>query len=164
MSNFDQQHLSQLGFVGFVPVRSLSRRPSHIPTSPGVYAVTLDQPTPEFLVISVGGHFKGKPPSVERGALDAKWVDATETLYIGRAGNLRSRIDLLARYGRGEPVAHQGGRYLWQLAAHDRLRVGWRVDPDPVGTERELLEMFETELGRLPFANLVRGTRELVLA
>jgi len=164
MSNFDQQHLSQLGFVGFVPVRSPGRFASQIPSSPGVYAVTLKQPTPEFLAISGGGHFKGKPPSVELECLDAKWVDATETLYIGRGGSLRSRIDLLARYGRGEPVAHQGGRYLWQLAAHDRLCVGWRVDPDPVGSERELLEMFEHELGRLPFANLVRGTRELVLA
>jgi hypothetical protein len=38
---------------------------------------------------------------------------------------------MLARYGRGEPVAHQGGRYLWPIAEHDSLRVAWKLDPRP---------------------------------
>jgi hypothetical protein len=85
-------------------------------------------------------------------------------MYIGRAGDLNSRIRLLRRYGQGEPVGHQGGRYLWQLAAHRQLRVAWRLEDDPVSAEAVLLADFERTTGGLPFANLVRGTRPVAFA
>jgi hypothetical protein len=126
--------------------------------------VTLDPPVRSFLARSVGGHFKGTNPSVTVPVLEARRLDGVPTLYIGRATNLCSRVDLLARYGRGEPVAHQGGRYLWQIAEHDSLRVAWKLDADPVGAEADLLDEFEATFGQLPFANLVRGSRALVAA
>lgn len=155
---FDQTHLGEMGFTGFRPL-SFATDAAHIPRDSGVYAVLLDPPCGEFLVRSAGGHFKGKDPTVPIDILEAKWVPYTPTLYIGRAGDLRARIKLLERYGAGEPVAHQGGRYLWQLAGHVRLVVAWRRDDDPVGAESALLEEFEATLGRLPFANLVRGVK-----
>ncbi|OAI39327.1 hypothetical protein AYO39_00590 [Actinobacteria bacterium SCGC AG-212-D09] len=136
---------------------------SAIPRSAGVYAVLLEPPESRFLERSVGGHFKHKDPTVPVAALEAKWMPGTPILYIGRASNLEGRIKLLARYGRGEPVAHQGGRYLWQLEQHDRLVVGWRLEDDPVTAEAALLEDFELTLGALPFANLVRGARPVTL-
>lgn len=88
-----------------------------------------------------------------------RWLEGVSIVYIGRATDLRRRIGLLARYGRGEPVAHQGGRYLWQLVGHDHLRVAWRRESDPVSVEARLLDEFESAHGQLPFANLVRGAR-----
>lgn len=98
------------------------------------------------------------------GVLEAKRVEGTPTMYIGRATSLRKRIDLLARYGGGEPVAHQGGRYLWQIAEPDRLRIAWKLDCDPVAAEADLLDEFEAAFARLPFANIVRGSRTMVPA
>lgn len=129
-----------------------------------MYAVTLSSRTHSFLDRSVGGHFKQSDPTVSPAALAAKWAEETATLYIGRASDLRSRVDLLARYGRGQPVAHRGGRYLWQLAEHAQLRVCWRHEPDPVRAEAELLDELESAVGQLPFASLVRGTKAQPLA
>jgi Ser/Thr protein kinase RdoA (MazF antagonist) len=91
-------------------------------------------------------------------------IDGAELLYAGRSGNLRRRVGELAGYGRGVPIGHRGGRYLWQLAEHHRLLVGWRADDDPARAERELLEEFEERFGQLPFANLVRGARPIAVA
>jgi hypothetical protein len=160
---FDQSHLRELGFVGFRPL-SFAADAAHIPRRSGVYVVFLDPPASRFLEQSVGGHFKGKDPTVAVDQLPLKWVRDTPTLYIGRANDLHARIKLLDRYGRGEPVAHQGGRYLWQLAEYGRLQIAWRTDTDPVGAEGDLLEEFEAAFGRLPFANLVRGSKQVALA
>jgi hypothetical protein len=157
-SQFDHSHLRELGFAGFAPLSSATYA-AHIPRATGVYVVLLDPPARQFLERSVGGHFKGKDPTVPLGSLEAKWVPDTPTMYIGRANDLRGRIKLLERYGCGEPVAHQGGRYLWQLAEHGRLQVAWRLDDHPVAAEAALLEEFEFAFGRLPFANLVRGAK-----
>jgi hypothetical protein len=163
-STFDHQDLADRGFVGFQLLRQLSLGCAHIPSRAGIYAVTLEPPVTDFLPQSIGGHFKRKDPTVPIAKLEVRRLDGVPTLYIGRAIDLRKRVDLLARYGRGEPVAHQGGRYLWQLAEHDRLRVAWRPHADPVGAECELLDEFEDAFGQLPFANLVRGSRPVAVA
>jgi hypothetical protein len=161
---FDHHHLADCGFAGFLPLRSLPRRCHEVPDEPGIYVVTLDQPSPAFLERSAGGPFKRRDPSVATSRLAAKWVADTSTLYVGRASSLRGRLDLLARFGRGEPVAHWGGRYLWQFAALDDLLVCWRLEDEPVRAECQLLDEFQATMGRLPFANLVQGTRRAVAA
>jgi hypothetical protein len=161
---FDRQHLEDLGFGGFIPLRRLDAKSGVVPDLPGIYVVTLAVRRPVFLERNMGGRFKGKDPTVAVGRLEAKWVDESETVYIGRASSLRDRLGLLARFGRGDAVGHWGGRYLWQLAALDELHVCWRLDNDPVAAERELLEAFEASFDVLPFANLVRGTRSALVA
>jgi hypothetical protein len=161
---FDQQDLTTLGFVGFVPLRALTPQRVDVPDLPGIYVVTLASGAVGFAPRSVGGRFKGKDPTVAVDALNAKWIEDTETVYIGRASRLRERLGLLARFGRGDAVGHWGGRYLWQIAALDDLRVSWRLEDDPVEAERELLDAFALTMGALPFANLVRGTRSAVAA
>jgi len=41
---------------------------------------------PCFLDESIGGHFKGKNPTVAVGTLENKWVDDALVLNIGKAG------------------------------------------------------------------------------
>jgi len=54
---------------------------------------------------------------------------------------------------------HWGGRYLWQLARCETLRVGWRAEPQFAALETALIDEFLDVYGRLPFANLKRGDR-----
>ena len=162
---FNTEHLSRIGFTGFEPILAMDHGCPTVPPAAGIYAVVRNETTyPVFLDRSVGGHFKGEDPTVSQETLSSRWCPAVATLYIGRATNLRRRFGLLARYGRGEPVAHRGGRSLWQLAEPHRLQVAWRLEDDPVLAERQLLEEFEETYGQLPFANLVHGQRPIPLA
>jgi len=94
--------------------------------------------------------------------LKAKWVSKAAVVYIGKAGGkrghaaLRSRIQQYLAFGRGEPVGHWGGRYIWQLKDSKDLLLCWRPTPrsDPRQWEKKLLRQFEETCGKLPFANL----------
>lgn len=161
---FDQAHLEELGFAGFVPLHG-AELAGRVPSQSGVYVVLAHAgEMPTFLDVSRGGRFKGRNPTVDRAVLASKFVRGSETLYIGRATELDQRVGLLTRFGSGEPVAHWGGRYLWQIDQPESLRVAWRLEADPVEAEARLLDEFEVEFGRLPFANLVRGNRSRAYA
>ena len=88
--------------------------------------------------------------------------DAT-VVYIGRANHgakkrrgLRKRLQEFGEFGAGRPVAHSGGRRIWQLSDSAELLVGWKQLPDEsvVSTERQLLDAFRRRHGHLPFANM----------
>jgi hypothetical protein len=78
------------------------------------------------------------------------------TVYIGKADSLRSRLDLLTGFARGEAIMHWGGRLLWQLASSDELLVAWRLAQDFGDLECDLIDEFRDVYGRLPYANLRR--------
>jgi hypothetical protein len=161
---FNQEYLEKHGFGGFVPLLE-TELVGCVPSQAGVYVVLAEgREEPAFAGLSCGGRFKRKDPTVDRSILRSKFVCGCETVYIGRATRLDRRVHLLARFGRGEPVAHWGGRYLWQLERPESLRVAWRVEADPVEAEASLLDDFETAFGQLPFANLIRGNRSLAHA
>lgn len=152
---FSRDDFASRGFEGFVPLRRLPRRPEAIPSMSGVYAVLRARGAPaEFLDESVGGRFKGRDPGVRQPTLVGAWIDGVATVYLGRARLLRRRVDELARFGRGEPVGHWGGRYLWQLSDHDDLLVAWQQTADFAFREAALLDEFRAAHGALPFANL----------
>jgi hypothetical protein len=163
---FTIDHLKDLGLIGFAPLAGLPKGCRSLPAEPGVYVVVCDPAsTHGYLDRSVGGRFNGQDGTVDVPTLIDAWVPGPNCLYIGQTTTrLRSRVDRLVAYGRGEPVGHRGGRYLWQLQQHRELLIAWRVDDDPIRAESELLDAFEARYGRLSFANLVRGRRELVTA
>jgi hypothetical protein len=158
---FSRDHLRTLGFVGFATLIEVEHGAAGITRRPGVYAVLReagDHST--FLDASVGGHFKRRDPSLPPERLAREWVEGAETLYIGRARDLRRRLDQFARFGRGEPIGHWGGRLIWQLADHRDLVVAWLPASDFIQREADLIAEFVDAYGRLPFANLNRP-REL---
>lgn len=163
MTTFDESDLKNRGFLGFRRFRELDLL--EIPREPGVYAVLRDNnQIPHVLDASVGGWFKGKNPTMDRGVLTAKLSHSADTLYIGKAdkgsGNrgLRKRITEFVRFGNGEPVGHWGGRCIWQLADSQDLRIAWLPVIDRLASEieTELLEEFVRTYSSLPFANLRR--------
>ena len=158
--------MGPIGFRGFKTVTYLKEKDwKRIPDHKGVYIVMHGDPKPDFLEKSVGGHFKGKDPTISLDTLRKKWVDGAKILYIGQTGSnsegtLKERIKTLIEFGQSKPVGHWGGRYLWQLSYHQGLKISWmEIKGDPLEVENALLSEFEILYGRLPFANLRKGKK-----
>jgi len=156
---FDRASLERAGFVGWIRFAELPD--IDVPRTPGVYVVVRADPIAprRFLELNPSGWFKDRDPTAALDELDRRWVPGTDTVYVGKATNLRTRLDQYRRHGIGEPVGHWGGRYIWQLVEAPELLVAWRVldRGDPRNVEADLLAAFERRYGALPFANLTRG-------
>jgi hypothetical protein len=163
--NFDGvDELIEHGFQGFKTVAELQACACRdVPREQGVYVVLrLQRGVPEFLPENPGGRFKGQDPTVSIDRLRSTWVEGPIVIYIGKAGSrggnatLRSRLFAYMEFGRGRPVGHWGGRYIWQLACSSDFVVSWRPTPGqaPVMVERGLIQQFKGIYGMYPFANL----------
>ena len=140
------------------------RASAGVPVGAGVYVVyrDTDEP-PAFLERGRAGHYKGKDLSVPTAVAEWAWVSGARVLYIGKAAlgssgrrGLSKRLNEYRRFGTGEPVAHRGGRYVWQLSDSSTLLVAWRATPhqDPRAVERTYIANFVGHYGKRPFANL----------
>lgn len=143
-----------------------------IPDFKGVYTVIRRQVgIPTFLPSDkgTGGWFKGKNPNVSVQTLENKWVEFNDgqkqELYIGQAGGgksketLRRRIRAYIRFGQKLPIAHWGGRYIWQLKDADSLEINWEEVREPLEDsleveKRKLIEFKNNHYQKLPFANI----------
>lgn len=158
--------IQQAGFIGFQTVADLqASRCNAIPKDRGVYLFIRDTlESPRFLPTSTGGHFKGRNPAVEIETLKENWVEGAKVVYIGKAGSptgratLKSRLWQYMRFGKGDPVGHWGGRFIWQLADAQSLIVCWKATPqdDPSVVESTLIQEFKERYGKRPFANLAK--------
>ncbi|MFO7538979.1 MAG: hypothetical protein R6X32_13120 [Chloroflexota bacterium] len=151
-------------FRGFVTVETLQQSAcADIPDEPGVYFILWPlSETPTFLPENIGGHFKGKNPTVTIRNLEKKWVNGAKIIYIGKAGSVASKATLSQRlytymkFGMGNPVAHWGGRYIWQIKQWRSLQVCWKITEGheaPI-LESQLIREFAEQYGKRPFANL----------
>lgn len=126
-SSNSEAHFRQLGFSGCCSVRELFESGcKELPGNEGgVYLVLLSElGRRRFLDPGSGGFFRDRDPNVSISELEPNWVDGTKVLYIGKAGSsLRTRVQALVGFGNGQPVAHWGGRYLWQLCSSCELKV-----------------------------------------
>ncbi|HSZ33219.1 MAG TPA: hypothetical protein VK772_07905 [Puia sp.] len=158
--------IKKLGFTGFKTIKHLWNDYRVVPDVEGVYVVlNPDCIKKSLLSKGVGGFFKGRDPNVPVSDLSKRWVENCHVLYFGKAGGgpenkstLRSRLKLYLDFGKGKPVGHSGGRYIWQLSHHPELIVAWKETPedDPRKIEGQLIKEFEDFYGKLPFANIVR--------
>ncbi len=159
---WNQSGLEAEGFTGFVLFSALPE--AGVPVGAGVYVVyrNSDEP-PAFLERSPAGHFEGRDPTVPTAVLKSAWVSGARVLNIGKAAlgssgrrGLSKRLNEYRRFGTGEPVAHRGGRYIWQMSDSSELLVAWRQTPlqDPRAVERTYIADFVRHYGKRPFANL----------
>ena len=151
--------LERAGFVGWQTWDELrATNYARVPAGPAVYVVYRSRVEPVFLDANAGGRFKGRDPSVAAEKLKAKWVTGAHTIYIGKADVANRRLMEFARFGAGEPVAHWGGRYIWQVDGIDELLVAWHMiawDESAREYEKRLLAHFCGRHDRhRPFANL----------
>lgn len=158
--SFRRAVLMEAGFKGFVTFAELRERGiEKVPHVGGIYVVLREAEVgPVFLERSIGGHFKGKDPTVDIPILQAKWIDDSACMYIGKATDLRRRLREYMRFGRGHRIGHWGGRYIWQVEGSEDLIVAWKATGEisPRNAEMDLLLAFgEAFDDRLPFANLV---------
>lgn len=137
---FTPEGLKAAGFTGFTTFAELlDGQLDEAPRVPGAYVVIrASQEAPRFTAKSCGGHFKGRDPTVAETILRSKWVEGCPVVYIGKADVLQRRLREYSRFGRGEPIGHWGGRYIWQLDDTDQLLVAWRAArPGQGGAEAE---------------------------
>jgi hypothetical protein len=151
--------LEDRGSVGFATFKRLRETGVQgIPKSAGLYIVLLPTGSvPEFLEKSIGGWFKQKDPSVSIAFLKENWVPETSTIYVGKADVLQRRIKQFSDFGTGKPIAHWGGRLIWQLRDSENLIIAWKElhsGSEALQAEAELLNEFTSVHSRLPFANL----------
>ncbi len=154
------------GFQGFLTISHLQQTAcGSVPALPGIYVVVWPQGMPPtFLTSSTGGHFKGRNPSVAIAELESRWINKSVVLYIGKAGiasgeaTLQTRLLTFMRFGKGEAVAHWGGRYIWQLTDSGSLQIGWKTTSGGIAEqlEKRLIRDFTAKYDRRPFANLRR--------
>lgn len=157
------------GFLGFKNVRSLFMSCSDVPSERGVYIVLyLDKDHPEFVPKGVGGFFKGEDPNKSISELEKQWIPGAIVIYIGQSGGMRrdkwseqtlnSRISTLIKFGQKQPVAHWGGRCIWQIQNYQDLVLSWKPFPDkvkdPQKLKNEMIQEFKSIHGKRPFANL----------
>lgn len=157
---FARSDLEAVGFEGWRTWEQLGKSGfSEVPEGPAAYVVYRPANTaPVYLDSNPGGWFKQQDPSVERGVLGLNWVPECQVVYVGKANNARRRLAQYGRFGRGEPVGHWGGRYIWQLADSTDLLVAWHLvtwEETPRDYECRLLGLFASlHGGARPFANL----------
>lgn len=156
-------------FINYQTVKELKSENfdwSVIPSTQGVYIVVYSSTKkPSYLSKGLGGFFKKMDPNVPVEILKQNWVNFEpgddSIVYIGKAGGentrstLKKRVKEYIRFGGGKSSPHRGGRYIWQLANSDSLRVYWKESDDPAKEEKTMLLEFKTKHdNRLPFANL----------
>ena len=159
--SFLRSALTDAGFTGWRTWAELRASAcDEVPRTAGTYLVYRSSAAPPaFAAVGSGGRFKGRDPNVSLATLKAKWVEDAHTVYLGKGDKLRTRLRAYSRFGAGDPVAHWGGRYIWQLVDADGLLVAWRPLGEGVPTARndeiDLLVRFAAlHDGRRPFANL----------
>lgn len=155
-----KQEVAELKLNGCATVRELKESCSNIPDCKGVYFVLrdVDAGRPKIKPQSPVEMHKGKPLAYPVTRLNAKWVDNTTIMYIGKTdSSLRQRIRTYMNFGKGKDSPHRGGRAIWQLPDADNLVIGWRITP-PDESAREIentliLDFCSRHDGKLPFAN-----------
>ena len=159
-ASFKRAALEAASYVGWQSWRQLrATNLGSVPRQAGCYVVyRRAEDPPTFLPSNPGGRFKGKDPTVSPERLAAEWVPGANVVYIGKADDLFTRLNAYARFGAGEPVAHWGGRLIWQLRDADDLLVAWHalITNTPArDLEKLLLAHFACHhTGRRPLANL----------
>lgn len=157
------EQLKKDGFSGFKTIAELEKGINTIPNECGVYILLRPNDSkPIFLEKGTGGSYKGRNPNVEISKLEAKWLENTPILYIGKADKdksskrgVRTRLDEYLQFGRGTTIGHWGGRYIWQLKDASELIVCWKhVDGSAEQEEKQMLKAFKAKYGKYPFANL----------
>jgi len=155
--NFTRSGLARAGYEGFRRIEDLHASECRdVPSESGIYIVVLPEAFEvRFLDQSPAGHFNGKDPTRPRSFLEARWVPDTDLLYVGSSKGMKERIIKFLCFGvERKPVAHWGGRLIWQIADSCDLLIGWRQCNDHETAEKKLLTDFEATYGPLPFANL----------
>lgn len=154
--------LRRAGFDGFVTVAALLRRGiEQVPHCGGVYVVIrTPRVRKRFRRANPAGHFKGRDPTLSVRELTERWTPSARILYVGKAGGLgirssiHRRIGTYLQHGIGRPVAHWGGRAIWQLVDSAHLVIAWRRNSrSPRSDEKSLIDKLTSLYGRRPFAN-----------
>jgi hypothetical protein len=124
--------------AGVTPT-GITRWDDDVPSEqPGVYVISIDDEVsaPDL-------------PEHER----AFWVPDQKIIYIGRAKQLRRRLQQFRRHVYGRPSPHRGGQAILLLDCVKTIT--WGEATDYGKAEATLINAFHATIGRKPFGNRV---------
>jgi hypothetical protein len=114
----------------------------------GIYVIAqTNQPSQSlcFEVIPAGIH-------IDKAYEKERWLPSEQIIYIGKADQpISKRISQFYKHQCGNRSPHAGGQIL--LLLNCDLSVYWAPSPTPLKTEKEMLSLFKSRTGKLPFAN-----------
>jgi hypothetical protein len=116
-----------------------------LPSKPGVYVVVVKQLGSDV--------YPGRLPRDVR----CRRVYGHRIVYVGKAKDLKKRLRQFYRHKYGNRGPHSGGQDVLRLAPKNRpaseLRIYWAVARNFSAAESELIGVFISKTGQLPFAN-----------
>jgi hypothetical protein len=113
-------------------------------TASGVYVITLANPASVLIDVL--------PASVR-----LRWNADQEIIYIGRATKLSKRLSQFYRHKFGAPSPHRGGQDIKLLEAN--TLVCWAISESFREAEKAMIDIFKSEVGRLPFGNKIASAQ-----
>ncbi len=83
-------------------------------------------------------------------------------LYVGKADNLKKRLEEYINFGYGVETHHfhSGGRAIWYLKNNKSLLISYELCDNPPKKEAEQIDRHILKYGEKPFANRVRGLKK----
>lgn len=141
---------------------------NEIPNTSGVYFVLIPENYKIVIREETDGFqltSKGNPSTYPKDKLAKKAEHYgngvpynSNILYIGKARDLRRRIEQYVGYRYNEPnlFPHDGGRAIWQLENNEKLIIRYlecREDENCREIEHNLLCVYKKKHGAYPFAN-----------
>ncbi len=89
---------------------------------------------------------------IDKAYEEARWLPSERIVYIGKADQpISRRISQFYKHQCGDRTPHAGGQILLLLDCD--LSVYWAPSPTPRKTEKDMLRLFKSRTGKLPFAN-----------
>ena len=151
---------------------------SGIPDSPGIYWVKIPNNFNLEIMQNPDGIDMNPKYLIENLQMKIKHYLLEEKgggiLYIGKANNLRERIESYTAFGYNDKrfIKHAGGRAIWYIKNNKQLLVEYIEYKNLIGLEKDIVKQYlekeETEFidkyiikyGVLPFGNQIRGKKK----
>jgi hypothetical protein len=144
-----------MGAANAVSIEDLFACADLVPCGPFDWNIPIPERKSGVYAISVGG-ISIDPEHIAEPARH-RWIVGQHIVYIGRAKNLRKRLQQFYRHKYGAHSPHRGGQSILLLGVP--LHVSWSAVDDYAGAEDRMIEQFRAVCGRVPFGNRVKSAR-----
>jgi hypothetical protein len=139
-----------------ITVQDLFTTAGLIPQKPVKWLEPIEVPRPGVYVVGLTANANDPAPDIELACVPeaerVRWLVHQPVIYIGRATrSLRGRLAQFYRHQYGKSAPHRGGQAVIPLACE--RWVYWATTDSPIKAERQMIDAFRAQVGKLPYGN-----------